>query len=75
MARVVVKPGLNWQTAGPEGPSGLGRRAAVSSDWAPISLDPKWYFVSQVAQLLGYGETKVRMLIISGDLRSIASRE
>jgi hypothetical protein len=30
-------------------------------------LDPKWYTVSQVAQLLGYGETKVRMLIISGD--------
>ena len=23
-------------------------------------LDPKWYTVSQVAQLLGYGETKVR---------------
>jgi excisionase family DNA binding protein len=34
-------------------------------------LDPKWYTVSQVAQLLGYGETKVRMLIISGDLRSL----
>ena len=34
-------------------------------------LDPKWYTVAQVAQLLGYGETKVRMLIISGDLRSL----
>jgi excisionase family DNA binding protein len=34
-------------------------------------LDPKWYTVSQVASLLGYGETKVRMLIISGDLRSL----
>jgi len=31
-------------------------------------LDPKWYTVAQVARLLGYGETKVRMLIISGDL-------
>ena len=43
----------------------------MSSDRAPISLDPKWYSVSQVAQLLGYGETKVRMLIISGDLKSL----
>jgi excisionase family DNA binding protein len=34
-------------------------------------LDPKWYTVAQVASLLGYGETKVRMLIISGDLRSL----
>jgi excisionase family DNA binding protein len=37
----------------------------------PQQLDPKWYTVSQVANLLGYGETKVRMLIISGDLRSL----
>jgi excisionase family DNA binding protein len=37
----------------------------------PQNLDPKWYTVSQVASLLGYGETKVRMLIISGDLRSL----
>jgi hypothetical protein len=32
----------------------------------PQHLDPKWYTVSQVASLLGYGETKVRMLIVSG---------
>jgi excisionase family DNA binding protein len=32
---------------------------------------PRWYTVAQVASLLGYGETKVRMLIISGDLRSL----
>jgi excisionase family DNA binding protein len=37
----------------------------------PRDLDPKWYTVSQAASLLGYGETKVRMLIISGDLRSL----
>ena len=37
----------------------------------PQGLDPKWYTVSQVSQLLGYGETKVRTLIISGDLRSL----
>ena len=37
----------------------------------PVSLTPRWYTVAQVAQLLGYGESKVRMLIISGDLRSL----
>ena len=36
-----------------------------------IPLAPRWYTVAQVAQLLGYGETKVRMLIIAGDLRSL----
>jgi excisionase family DNA binding protein len=51
--------------------SDQGRRIVVSSDRVPISLQPKWYSVSQVAQLLGYGETTVRMLIISGDLRSL----
>jgi excisionase family DNA binding protein len=34
-------------------------------------LDPKWYTVAEVARMLGYGETKVRMLIIAGDLRSL----
>ena len=37
----------------------------------PLSLPPKWYTVAQVAQLLGYGESKVRMLIIAGDLPSL----
>jgi excisionase family DNA binding protein len=32
---------------------------------------PRWYTVAQVAQLLNYGENKVRMLIITGQLRSI----
>ena len=31
----------------------------------------RWYTVAQVAQLLNYGESKVRMLIIIGQLRSI----
>jgi excisionase family DNA binding protein len=34
-------------------------------------LTPRWYTVSQVAQLLNYGESKVRMLINTGQLRSI----
>lgn len=36
-----------------------------------VVLMPKWYTVAEVAQLLGYGESKVRMLIIQGDLRSL----
>jgi len=38
---------------------------------AEVVLAPRWYTVPQVAQLLGFGETKVRMLIIAGDLRSL----
>jgi excisionase family DNA binding protein len=36
-----------------------------------LALVPKWYTVAQVASLLGYGESRVRMLIIGGDLRSL----
>ena len=36
-----------------------------------VQLRPKWYTVAQVAELLGYGESKVRMMIIAGDLRSL----
>lgn len=36
-----------------------------------VPLRPKWYTVAQVAELLGYGESKVRMMIIAGDLRSL----
>jgi hypothetical protein len=32
------------------------------------TLVPRWYTVAQVAQLLGYGESKVRILIMAGDL-------
>ena len=34
-------------------------------------LSRRWYTVAEVAEMLGYGETKVRMAIISGDLRSV----
>jgi excisionase family DNA binding protein len=36
-----------------------------------VRLMPKWYTVAEVAVLLGYGETKVRMLIAQGDLKSL----
>jgi len=31
----------------------------------------RWYTVAEVAEMLGFGETKVRMAIIAGDLRSV----
>lgn len=34
-------------------------------------LQRRWYSVAEVAELLGYGQSKVRMLIIQGDLRSL----
>lgn len=34
-------------------------------------LTRRWYTVAEVAEMLGYGETKVRMAIISGDLKSV----
>jgi excisionase family DNA binding protein len=35
------------------------------------SFPRRWYTVTEVAQMLGFGETKVRMAIIAGDLRSV----
>lgn len=43
----------------------------MSGKESGVVLMPKWYTVAEVAQLLGYGESKVRMLIIQGDLRSL----
>ena len=34
-------------------------------------LTRRWYTVAEVAEMLGYGETKVRMAIIAGDLKSV----
>ena len=34
-------------------------------------LQRRWYSVAEVAEMLGYGQSKVRMLIIQGDLRSL----
>ena len=34
-------------------------------------IAPKWHTVAEVAEMLGYGKTKVRMLVITGDLRSL----
>lgn len=34
-------------------------------------LQRRWYTVAEVAEMLGYGQSKVRMLIIQGDLKSL----
>ena len=36
-----------------------------------VDIAPKWFTVAEVAAMLGYGLTKTKMLIISGDLRSL----
>lgn len=34
-------------------------------------LTPKWHTVAEVAQLLGFGLSKTKMLIAQGEIRSI----
>jgi excisionase family DNA binding protein len=34
-------------------------------------LAPKWYSVAQVAQMLGFGLSKTKMLVATGELRSL----
>ena len=34
-------------------------------------LAPKWYTVAEVAQLLGYGLSKTKTLVATGQLRSL----
>lgn len=35
-----------------------------------ITLEPRWYTVEQVAQLLNFGLTKTKFLILEGEIRS-----
>ena len=36
-----------------------------------VVLKRRWHTVAEVAEMLGYGESKVRMLILQGDLKSL----
>jgi excisionase family DNA binding protein len=36
-----------------------------------VEIRPRWYTVAQVADMLGYGLSKTKMLIITGELRSL----
>jgi len=44
-----------------------GRQA----DARNVDVTPKWLSVAQVAAQLGYGLTKTKLLVISGDLKSL----
>ena len=48
--------------------SGSADPDRVLHEW---ELRRRWFTVAEVAQILGYGQTKVRMLIITGELRSL----
>jgi excisionase family DNA binding protein len=45
------------------------RTPHMSIEGAP--LQRRWYTVADVAEILGYGQSKVRMLILQGDLKSL----
>jgi excisionase family DNA binding protein len=34
-------------------------------------ISPKWYTTAQVAAMLGYGLTKTKYLVVSGQIRSV----
>lgn len=43
----------------------------MSTDETYRIIHPKWLKVSEVAVMLGYSLTKTKMLVISGELRSV----
>ena len=63
-----------WGTPGRPDNQAPGERARCQKGGEMAQVQRfarRWYTVSEVAGILGYGESKVRMAIISGDLRSI----
>jgi excisionase family DNA binding protein len=44
-------------------------RGTVRSPVKVVEL--KWYTIAQVAQMLGYGLTKTKHLVLSGQIRSV----
>jgi excisionase family DNA binding protein len=36
-----------------------------------VSLMRKWYSTAEVAEMLGYGLTKTKFLVLSGEIRSV----
>jgi excisionase family DNA binding protein len=43
----------------------------MTSATGPIALRPKWHSPAEVAVLLGFGPSKVKMLIATRELKSI----
>jgi excisionase family DNA binding protein len=46
-------------------------RLSVATPARARVLAPKWYTVAEVAEMLGYGLSKTKMLVASGQLRSL----
>ena len=46
-------------------------RMEVNMSDRTVVLTPKWYTTAQVAELLGFGLYKTKMLIATGELRSL----
>jgi len=42
-----------------------------SADPLNEAISPKWYTIEQVALMLGYGLTKTKHLVLSGQIRSV----
>ena len=36
-----------------------------------VSVNRKWYSTAEVAEMLGYGLTKTKFLVLSGEIRSV----
>lgn len=49
----------------------MTRSRAAKQARSNTVLARKWYSIDEVAQMLGYGRSKVQMLVICGDLRSL----
>jgi len=49
----------------------IGGMTRVDSQDGASTLAAKWYTVAQVAEMLGYGLTKTKMLVATGQLRSL----
>jgi excisionase family DNA binding protein len=47
------------------------RQEVITMTSTNPTLTPKWYTTAQVAQLLGFGLCKTKMLIATGELRSL----
>lgn len=49
----------------------VNSRRDVQWSAGSVTVTPRWLTCAEVAKLLGYGETKVRMLIASREIRSL----
>lgn len=46
----------------------IGRRTQITVN---MIITRKWYSTAEVAEMLGYGLTKTKFLVISGKIRSV----